>query len=99
MNERDIAQQVTAGEDAARVLDSPAFKEAMKQLREEIFAEWRKCPIRDREGQVLLKQLAGVQEKFEALLGGAVQTGKLAKVKLDDLRDESRARNYMRRIL
>ena len=91
---------VQRGIDATAVLDNEAFKEAMTLLKTSVVQQWKECPIRDREGQLLLLQLARLADKFEGLLVGAVERGKLAqrKIELDELRDESPARQFFRRV-
>ena len=86
--------------DATAVLDNVAFKEAMELLKTSVIEQWKACPIRDREGQLLLLQLARLADKFEGLLVGTVERGKLAqrKIELDELRDESQARRFFRRV-
>ena len=88
------------GIDATAVLDNVAFKEAMELLKSSVIDQWKACPIRDREGQLLLLQLARLADKFEGLLVGTVERGKLAqrKIELDELRDESQARRFFRRV-
>lgn len=97
MTEQQTVQRAT---EAALVLDNPAFKEALGQLREAVVKQWKECPVRDREGQLLLLQLAKLTDKFEGILVGIVETGKLAKhrIDLDNLRDESKTRQFMRRV-
>lgn len=92
-------KEAVRGEDAARVLESPAFQEAMQMLKDDIVKKWGDCPIRDVEGQKLLLQLHKLANKFEGLLTGMVETGKLAQLNLDALRDESAARKLFRRIV
>lgn len=91
---------VQRGIDAKAVIDNEAFKEAMALLKTSVVQQWKECPIRDREGQLLLLQLARLADKFEGLLVGAVERGKLAqrKIELDELRDESPARQFFRRV-
>jgi len=88
------------GQEAAQVLDNPAFQAAIQALKDEVAREWKKCPIRDREGQLLLLQLAKLTDKFEGILTGMVETGKFAQRKLidDELRNENAARRLLRRI-
>lgn len=97
-----MTDQLTArrGKDAALVLDNEAFKLAMGSLKSSVLEQWKACPIRDREGQMLLLQLAKLTDRFEAVLVGMVQNGKLAEhqIDLDALRDESRARRFMRKL-
>lgn len=95
-------QQQTAlrGQEAAQVLDNEAFKQAMQSLKSAVLAQWKDCPVRDREGQVLLLQLAKLTDKFEGILVGMVESGKFAqhRIDLDNLRDEAPARQFMRRV-
>lgn len=87
------------GDDAARVLESKAFQGAMKALQDQIVTDWSNCPVRDVEGQRLFLQLHKLSRKFEALLTGMVETGKLARLELDAERDESAARKLFRRVI
>lgn len=98
MNDQQIA---THGVYASQVLENPAYQEAMKLLREQVVEAWKDCPVRDAEGQLLLLQLAKLTDKFEAILKGAVESGKLAdhRLKLDELRNESPARKWVRRVV
>lgn len=93
-------QDVQRAQEAAQVLDNPAYKAAMSALRSEIVAAWKHCPVRDAEGQRLLLQLIKMADKFEAMLNGAIETGKFAQhqIRMDELRNESKARSVLRRI-
>ena len=97
-----MTDQLTArrGKDAALVLDNEAFKLAMGSLKASVLEQLKACPIRDKEGALLLLQLAKLTDRFEAVLVGMVQNGKLAEhqIDLDALRDESRARRFMRKL-
>lgn len=98
-----MTEQQTAlrGKEAAQILDSEVFKDAMNSLKSQVMEQWKQAPIRDREGQVLLLQLAKLADKFEAILVGLVEQGKFAerKIELDSLRDESTARRFARRVV
>lgn len=98
MTDQDLTSQ---GRFAADVIDNPAFKAAIQAMKDEVTRQWKACPIRDSEGQLLLLQLAKLTDKFEGMLIGFVQGGKLAqeKINLDALRNESSARKMMRRVL
>lgn len=61
------------------MLDNEAFKQAMTALREQVIEQWKACPIRDKEGQTLLLQLAKLTDKFEGLIVGMVESGKFAQ--------------------
>lgn len=94
-------QQAQRGLEASQVLDNPAYRAAMDALRAEVVEAWKKCPVRDKEGQVLLLQLAKLTDKFESVLAGMVEGGKFAQrqLELDELRNESAGRKLMRRVL
>ena len=98
MNDQQLVQRARQ---AGEVIDNPAYKEAMQTLKDSITAQWLECPVRDKEGQVLLLQLAKITAKFEGILTGLVEQGKMAqrKIELDTLRDEPPVRNFMRRVL
>lgn len=97
----DLHSTVEHARKAAEVLENDAFKTAMADLRNAIHAEWKACPIRDREGQMLLLQTAKVVDKFEGLLVGRIEAGKLAskKLNLDSIRNESAPRRFMRKVI
>lgn len=94
-------EQSNQGRFASDVIDNPSFKAAIQSMREEVIRQWKACPIRDSEGQLLLLQLAKLTDKFEGTLLGFIQGGKLAqeKINLDALRNESAGRKLMRRVL
>lgn len=93
-------QQVLRGQEAAQVLDNEAFKLAMASLKTSVLDQWKNCPIRDTEGQVLLLQLAKLTDKFESILIGMVESGKFAqhKIDIDKLRNESKAQRFVRKV-
>lgn len=84
---------------AAEVLGNEAYIKAMASLKSQIVEEWKACPVRDIEGQRLLLQLAKLSEKFDGILSGYIETGKLAQHKLDlsNERNENMAQRVMRR--
>jgi|SRR5882672_7610870 len=93
--------QAARGQQAQAVLANTAFVEAMAQMRGDVVATWRDCPIRDLEGQRLLLQLAKLTEKFEVLLVGYIENGKLAehRIALDEARNESGVRKVLRKVI
>ena len=94
-------KEVLRGKEAQAVLDNEAFKAAMESLKASVQEQWKACPIRDVQGQVLLLQLAKLTDKFEALLVGMVKNGEFSqrKIDLDRERDEPKARQFMRKVL
>jgi hypothetical protein len=95
-----LHQQHQRGIEAAQVLENEAYKQAMTSLRAEIVSQWKACPVRDKEGQLLLLQMAKLSDKFEGILSGLIESGKFAQRKLieDDLRNENAARKLVRRV-
>ena len=93
-------QTVQRALEAAQVLDNPAYQEAMSQLKSVVIQQWKDCPVRDREGQLLLLQLAKLTDKFESILKGMIETGKLAQhhIDLDRERNESIAKRFLRKV-
>ena len=87
------------GIEAKRVIDSAVFKDAMTMLDAQIVQQWRSCAVTDKEGALLLLQLAKIKTKFETIFIGLVETGKFAthQINLDAERNESKARQFLRR--
>ena len=94
-------QQVLRGQEAAQVLENEAFQLAMQSLKTSVMDQWKACPIRDHEGQVLLLQLAKLTDKFESILIGMIESGKFAQrqIDIDKLRNEPKARQFVRKVL
>ena len=87
------------GIEAQRILDSEVFTESMRILDAQIVQQWKACPVTDKEGAMLLLQLAKIKAKFESVLVGLIETGKLAthEISLNAERNESKARQFFRR--
>lgn len=99
MIDKTIQNELLLGKEARMVLDNAAFKQAMQSLKDSVLAQWKDCPIRDREGQLLLLQLAKMTDKFESILVGMVERGEFEqrKIDIDRERDESRASRVVRK--
>ena len=97
MNDQQTNQR---GIDATQVLENVAFKEAFAKLNDAVLEQLDSCPIRDHEGRLLLTQLRKIAFMYEGMLRGMVETGKLAKHKIDmsTLRNESDGRKLLRRV-
>lgn len=98
MNDQQVSDR---GMEAAHILESQAYKDAMSMMRESIVSKWKTVSLRDVEGQKLTLQMMKLADTFESLLSGMVEAGKFANHKLDvdRLRDESAARRIVRRVL
>ena len=93
-----LRSDVQRGEQARLILENPVFVEAMKALQDQIVTDWSGCPVRDVEGQKLYLQLHKLSRKFEGILSGMVQTGRMSQIDLDAERDESAAKRLLRRV-
>lgn len=93
-------QLAMRGIEASQVLDNAAYQEAMASLKDAIVQQWKESPVRDKEGQLILLQLAKLADKFDGILRGMVENGKLAqsKIDIDDVRNESSIRRMMRKV-
>lgn len=74
----DLIEQQTRGQISSSLLENALLKEALKAIKDEVMQQWIECPARDLEGKEALWQLAKTAQKFENLLIGYVETGKLA---------------------
>lgn len=88
------------GQEAARIIESEVFKLAIQTLKDSVTEQWKGCPIRDKEGQLLLLQLAKVTDKFEGIFVGLVDQGKMVqhKIDLDNARNEPQVRQFFRKV-
>lgn len=74
----DLIEQQTRGQISSSLLENALLKEALKAIKDEVMQQWIECPARDLEGKEALWQLAKTAQKFENILIGYVETGKLA---------------------
>ena len=97
MNDQTLSLR---GREAQSLLDNPILSEALETMRKATIDQWKETDMRDKEGQLLLLQLAKVTDRFEGLLRGIVDTGKLAqrRIDLDSMRNEPQARKFMRKV-
>lgn len=97
MTEHQIAARSIAAES---VLSNEAYKAAMDGLKAQIVQQWKDCPVRDKEGALLLLQLAKLCDKFEGILSGMIEAGKMAQMRidLDAERDENKLKKLARKI-
>ena len=94
----ELQNEQTRGERAALILENTVFQEALKAIKDDVMSQWMDCPARDKEGKEALWQLAKTAQKFENILLGYVQTGKLASDKLKTFEEKRGIRDMIRRI-
>lgn len=100
MNNIEQKNVLLRGQEAARIIESEVFKLAIQTLKDSVNEQWKSCPIRDKEGQLLLLQLAKVTDKFEGIFVGLVEQGKMIqhKIDLDNARNEPQVRRFFRKV-
>ena len=82
MNEQQTQNDLNRAEHASRLLQDELLTDALAAIKGEVQRAWIDCPQRDHEGKEALWQLAKTADKFESLLKGYIETGKLAKANL-----------------
>lgn len=97
MSEESLLDQQTRGQVSASLLENELLKEALKAIKDEVSRQWLECPARDHEGKEALWQLAKTAQKFENILIGYVETGKLATAELARFEKESKLKRFLRR--
>lgn len=97
MTDYQITQRMNA---AQEVLNNEAYRAAMDHLKAQVVQQWKDCPVRDAQGQLLLLQLIKLCDKFDGILSGMIEAGKFAQMKidLDKERDESKLRKLARKV-
>lgn len=78
----DPQADIDRAEHAHRLLHDQLLQDALKAIKDEVARAWIDCPARDKEGKEALWQLAKTADKFDSLLKGYVETGKLARANL-----------------
>jgi hypothetical protein len=73
---------IDRAERARLLLEDQLLREALDAIKAEVTRAWIDCPQRDKDGKEALWQLAKTADKFEALLTGYIETGKLARANL-----------------
>lgn len=81
-DDQALRKQVEAGSRAKTVLDSQAYQDAYKAVREAILEQWENCPIRDREGAHELKLMLKIHSYIKGHMVRAVEEGKFAAKEL-----------------
>lgn len=93
--------EVRNARDAEIVLENPEFSKAFATVKSQIAKQWEACDLRDTQGQLIYLQLSKIATMYEGILRGTVEAGKLAqkRIDIDAARNESRPRQFMRRVV
>ena len=74
-------EAIRRADDAKRVLSDPIVKQALEGIRKEIYSQWSATPARDSEGREWVWRHLKVLEKFEGILKGYIENGKIEKLR------------------
>lgn len=74
--------QKSLGEEAARLLENPAFHAMFDRVERDAYEAWSNSDVRDVEGQRLFLQQVKITKLLKASLYGMIEQGKLASSKL-----------------
>jgi len=74
---------IRRADDAARVLNEKVVVDALMSIKQEIIDQWEATPARDAEAREWLWRHYKVAEKFEGILRGCVEAGKMEKAILE----------------
>lgn len=78
-----LGQEIRRGDEAARLLDSPMLVEAFETMERAYIDAWASSPVRDAEGREAIYRHLQALRQVRGHLKTAVDTGKLARVELD----------------
>lgn len=81
MSEHD---EETRGRNAQTLLDDPLLSKAMEASRREIIDAWEVAPSRDTDGREWLWKLYQASLRFEGILRGYIDSGRIAKANLKE---------------
>ena len=71
---------VSRADAAKRILDEPVVKEAIAGIKAEIIKQWSETPARDTEAREWVWRHYKACEKFEGVLRGYIESGRMAKL-------------------
>lgn len=78
----ELPEQRARGQISESLLENELLKEALQAIKDDVTRQWMECPARDHEGKEALWQLMKTAQKFENVLIGYIETGKLASEQL-----------------
>lgn len=77
-----MQSEINRAEHAQRLLDDELLRSALDAIKAEVVRTWVDCPQAEKDAKEALWQLMKTTDKFEFLLLGYIETGKLAKANL-----------------
>ena len=94
-------KDIQRGNEAQMVLDNAAFVSAFAMLKDAIDEKRSQVSVRDPQGLVIAALWERIHKDYEAILIGLVKNGEFSqrRIDMDKLRDEPKARQFMRKVL
>lgn len=83
MNAMSREEVIRRADDAARVLNEKVVVDALEAIKQEIIEQWEATPARDTEGREWIWRHYKVAQKFEGILKGCIEAGKMEKALLE----------------
>jgi len=74
-------EAIRKADDAKRILNEPVVKQALEGMRKELVNQLMATPARDTEGREWIWRHMKVMEKFEGLLKGYIENGKVERLR------------------
>ena len=86
MNEGKLRGQRERASNAERLLNEPLIKEAFDYLDTEFMRAWKQSSVEDTQARERIYNLCQALEAVKGHLKSVVETGKMAKAQLDQLK-------------
>lgn len=81
-----LAGESSRGAKAKAVLESELFQESISLIEQDTLEKWKNAPVRDSEGQLILRLKWQVLHEIKAHLKDVMMTGKMAETTLSEQR-------------
>ncbi len=76
-------EEIARGEKARQVLEDPLVRGALDDIKQSIIQQWSKCPVKDTDLKERLWGLFNAADKFEEILKTHIETGKMARIQVE----------------
>ena len=86
MNEAKLLQQRDRAVNAERILNEPLIIEAFDYLDAEFMRAWKQSSVEDTQARERIYNLCQALEAVKGHLKSVIETGKMAKAQLDQLK-------------
>lgn len=77
-----LSRETERGAKARSIIESPLYQEAVNLIEERTLEAWKSSPVRDTEGQQMLRLRWQVIQEIKGHFSDVLQTGKMAEEQL-----------------